>query len=487
MAGAPVPLGARAFDVLAHLNAHADRVVGKAELLEEVWGGLAVEEGNLTVQISTLRKVFGPRAIATVPGVGYKLAIAPAAPERPAEGPGLPDTPSLAVLPFADLTGRPDQTHLVDGIVTDLIAALSRVHGLLVIAATSSFAFKGKAVDLGDLGRRLGVRYVLEGAIQQSGDRLRITVQLVEAESARTLWSERFTGSTGELFELQDTIAELVCGVIEPALMVAEALRAAAKPTENLAAHDLCLRALPGALRPSSADMFRTSVDLLERAIALDPGYDLAKAWTCRAYLVARGARWIEKEETRAAVGALARSLLHTRSQDPLVLAFAGFTDAYLNEDRDMAVRAVRQAVRMAPNSVLVLNAAGWIEYYVGNYDTASAHLRRAIRLDPVGHIGAHSRNCLGISEALAGRLEEAASILEDCLAEEGPNGGNLMPLINTYWDLGRTDDARRLVPQLLAAMPGFSRTREVRDFAISDTPARERIAACFEALGLPE
>jgi len=154
--GAPMTLGARAFDVLAFLDAHSDRVVSKQELLEQVWGGLAVEEGNLTVQISTLRKVLGARAIATVPCVGYKLATGTPAPSP--SGLALPDTPSLAVQPFANLTGRPDQDYLVDGIVTELIVALTRISGLFVIAATSSFRYKSWVVDLSDVGRKLGVR-----------------------------------------------------------------------------------------------------------------------------------------------------------------------------------------------------------------------------------------------------------------------------------------------------------------------------------------
>jgi TolB-like protein len=178
--GTAVALGARAYDVLAYLDAHSDRVVSKAELLEQVWGGLAVEEGNLTVQISTLRKALGPKAIATVPGMGYKLAVE-AKPDARPDGPALPDIPSLAVLPFSNLTAKPDQDYLVDGIVTELIAALTKVPGLFVIAATSSFAYRGRAVQLADVGRELGVRYVLEGSVQQAGTALRITVQLVEA------------------------------------------------------------------------------------------------------------------------------------------------------------------------------------------------------------------------------------------------------------------------------------------------------------------
>jgi TolB-like protein/Tfp pilus assembly protein PilF len=487
VAGKSVPIGARAFDVLVYLSTHLNRVVTKQELLEEVWGGLAVEEGNLTVQISALRKVIGGRAIATVPGVGYKLTKSAAPWPADAKRPALPDKPSLAVLPFANLTGEPARDYMVDGMVTELIGALSRVSGLFVISATSSFGFKGRTVDLADVGQALGVRYVLEGAIQQAGDTLRITVQWVEAETGHTLWSERFTGTTADLFELQDTITELVCGVIEPALIVAESGRVTAQPTQDLQAYDLCLQALPNTLRPANVEAFRNAVALLDRAITLDPGYALAKAWKCRAYVVARGARWITKEETKEAVGPVARTLLADKSQDPLVLAFAGFTDAYLNAERDAAVRAVRRAVRMAPNSVLVLNAAGWVEYYVADYDTAISHLRRAVRLDPVGHIGAHSRFCWGLCESLAGRLEVAADILEDCIAEDGANGGVLQPLITVYWHLGRVEEAKRLVPLVLKEMPDFSSKTQISDIAVNDPDGIELVRAAYAGVGLPD
>jgi len=481
--GNPAHLGARAFDVLAYLDTHRDRVVSKAELLEHVWGGLAVEEGNLTVQISTLRKALGAKAIATVPGVGYKLATA-SAPPGP-KGPALPDKPSLAVLPFANLTGRAEQDYLVDGIVTDMISALSGVSGLFVIAATSSFAFKGQTVDLASVGARLGVRYLLEGAIQQSNEVLRITVQLVEAETGRTIWSERFPGRTGEVFDLQDRITEMLCGVIEPTLIVTEAGRVATKPTENMAAYDVCLQAVPLALRPASETDFRKAIDLLNRAIALDPDYALAKAWMCRAYLAARSSRWITKAEI-IAIDPLAAELLRANRQDPLVLAFAAYLRAYLDTDRAGALHAIRLAVKRNPNSVLILNAAGWVEYYALNFDAAIAHFSRAVRLDPLGHVGALSKLGWGYAEFLSGRHERAATIFEGSLADDGPNGGNLEGLIACYWHLGRTSEASDLKAQMLELFPDYSRNRSIADVAIRDPRYLAMFGDALAGAGLP-
>jgi TolB-like protein/Tfp pilus assembly protein PilF len=484
--GSPVNLGARAFDVLSYLQSHSDRVVTKAELLEKVWGGLAVEEGNLSVQISTLRKALGPKAIATVPGVGYKLAVGAAKHQTVPDGPDVPDIPSLAVLPFANLTGQTGQDYLVDGIVTDLIGALTKISGLFTIAATSSFVFKGQTVDLSEVGQRLGVRYVLEGAVQQAGDALRISVQLADASSGHTIWSERFQGATADVFDLQDQITEMVCGVIEPTLLEAEANRSAAKPTTDMAAYDLCLQAIPLALKPRDVSEFRKAVELLDQAVALDPEYRLAQAWTCRAFMSARAPRWVSKDEVEA-FDPIAEALLRNHRNDALVLAFAGFMRGYLDRDRDGAVRATRLAVKLNPNSVLILNAAAWTEHYVLNHDRAMEHFRRAVRLDPFGHIGSNSRLGWGIAEYLAGRLENAVSVLEESLADDTANAGTIQCLIPAYWHLGREAEARALVPTLLELMPDFSLEREINAISIRDPAVLQQVRDAMEAVGLPE
>lgn len=197
-------LGARAFDVLMCLIEQRDRVVSKEELLQRVWPGRVVEENNLTVHVSTLRKLLGPHAVSTVPGLGYRFTASLA---EPADAPpshtaavtdeaalALPDKASIAVLPFANLSGDPEQDYFVDGVVDDIIAALSRVRAFFVIARSSSFSYKGRAVDIKRVGRELGVRYVLEGSFHKAGQRLRISAQLVEAEAGRHVWGDRFEG-----------------------------------------------------------------------------------------------------------------------------------------------------------------------------------------------------------------------------------------------------------------------------------------------------
>ena len=485
--GAPVTLGARAFDVLAQLYANRDRVVSKAELLEQVWGGLAVEEGNLTVQISALRKVLGPKAIATVPGVGYKLAIGAAPDHRPAPtAPPLPDKPSLVVLPFANISGTAENAYLVDGLVTDIIASLSRLSALFVVAASTSFRFKGEPVDVADLGRQLGVRYAVEGSVQQAGQMLRVTVQLVEAETGRTIWSERFTGASGDVFALQDEIAARVAGAVEPRLMFAEAGIAQAKPTADLGAYDLVLRALPHVYGVRTLEDFRKGVALLDQAIARDPGYKMAKAWKVRAYLIARGARMISWEETLEAAP-LAQALLAEAGDDPLVLVFSGQFHAFSGWGQQEGAEAVRRARRLCPNSALVNLSAGWPLSYIGAYDEAIDSFEAGIRLDPLGDMAVYCRMGAGFCHVLAGRTGTGIEIGEQVVAELPSYGSGVNFLLFAYWAAGRIEDARRMAGELRRIVPDVTLSAALESTPYRQPEQRRLMIDAFRGVGLPD
>lgn len=485
--GTLVAIGARAFDVLLHLHSNSDRVVSKQELLETVWGGLAVEEGNLTVQISTLRKVLGSRAIATVPGVGYKLAIG-AAPdyERAQTGPPLPEKPSLAVLPFANLTGRPDQDYLMDGIVADLASALNRISGIFVVSTTSSFAYKGRVVSLADVGASLGVRYILEGSIQQAGETLRITVQLSEAENSRTIWSDRFTGTTADIFYLQDVISEKTVAAIEPSLLFEESRRARAKPTESLQAYDLTLQAAPLVLRVSSLDDFRQAVEILDRALALDPDYALAKALKVRAHMMAAGSRAISHAEGAAAIP-LARELLDAHQSDPLVLACAGHLMAYLGDELTMGIQTLETAKSLNPNSVFVRVSSGWINAYTGRYTEAIADFEHAYRINPLDPNLGHCRSGHGFCLFGLRDYEGAVSMLEKALADDPGFGTTEQALGAAYELAGRPVEAQRVIARYLKAHPKNTIAYYLRTTPFRDEDLRTRMAAGLRAAGVPE
>ena len=232
----PVRLGSRALHILCVLASAEGRVVTKDELMAQVWQGTIVEENNLHFHISSLRRALdadgkGESWIVTVPGRGYRLLRPP---EPPAAGKAAAEAsagqPSLAVLPFNNLSGDPEQEYFADGMVEEIITTLSRIHWLFVIARNSTFAYKGQNVDVKRVGRELGVRYVLEGSVRKSGNRVRITAQLIDANTGAHLWADRFDGLLEDVFELQDKVASSVAGVIEPALQAAELPGAAGQP-----------------------------------------------------------------------------------------------------------------------------------------------------------------------------------------------------------------------------------------------------------------
>ena len=417
--GSDLAIGARAFDVLAYLHSNAGRVVTKAELLEHVWADLNVEESNLTVQIAALRKLIGARAIATVPGVGYQLTLSAKAPAEPPKALPLPDKPSLAVLPFANLTGDASRDYLVDGIVSDLISALSCIRAFFVIAASSTFTLKGKAIDLADVGRQLGVRYIVEGGIQQAGDSLRINVQLVEAETGHLIWSQRFTGPLAEIFELQDIVVAATASAIEPSVLTAEALRADRKPTTSLTAYDLCLRATPAAIRVSDAAAFFRARDQLHQALDLDPHYVHAKGLLCGLHVGALAVRAITFAEARSCLPLAEEILADDRIVDPQAICDAGFALAYFGGQQQRGVSALRRAVALNPNSPLILMTSGWVHIFVGETATAEEHFLRAIRLNPIDPNIGTARSGLAHLMHLRGDYEAAIRMLERALAEQ--------------------------------------------------------------------
>jgi adenylate cyclase len=214
-----------------------------------------------------------------------------------AKPPSLPDKPSIAVLPFANMSGDPEQEYFADGMVEEIITALSRIRWLFVIARNSSFTYKGQSVDVKQVGRDLGVRYVLEGSVRKAGARVRITAQLIEASTGTHLWADRFDGSHQDVFELQDKVASSVAGVIEPALLAAEMRRSAARPTTDLSAYDLYLRAL-ATIWPITKERIVEALGLLEQAITIDPHYGPALSWATICHLRLVGDGWTEAPET---------------------------------------------------------------------------------------------------------------------------------------------------------------------------------------------
>ena len=299
--GVAISVGGRALDVLAVLASADGEVVTKETLLEQVWPGLTVEENNLQVQISHLRKALGDGWITNLPGRGYRLAMASAGGISLPLPDGISDKPSIAVLPFTNMSGDPEQKYFADGVVEDIITALSRVGWLFVIARNSSFSYKGKSPDIRIVGRELGVRYVLEGSIRRAGGRVRIGCQLIEAATGGHVWAERFDGEMADIFDLQDRISESVVGALQPNLQQAEIVRAVAKPTASLDAYDLYLRALQH-FYAFTRQGTEIASDLLGRALALDLTYPRAKALLGWVHVIRISAGWAGTGEVDHAI-----------------------------------------------------------------------------------------------------------------------------------------------------------------------------------------
>ncbi|WP_224813611.1 winged helix-turn-helix domain-containing protein [Hasllibacter sp. MH4015] len=482
--GAGLSLGARAFDVLSYLHAHADRVVSKAELLDHVWQGLIVEDGNLAVQITALCKALGRTAIKTVPGVGYRLTIGAAPVE--VEGPAVPDIPSLAVLPFSNLTGSVDREYLVDGIVTEIIGALGRVGSFFVTSSTSTFTYKGRAVDLAEVGRELGVRYILEGSIQAAGERIRIFTQLVEAETGRMIWQDRFDGEMGDIFDLQDQVAESVAGALEPKLIWAEAARARAKPTESLSAYDLCLKATPMVARLDSAEGLEEGVKLLRKALELDPAYNHAKALICFACVTGVATRFWSFEKGAMALD-YAEEVVNSSEDDPVALAYAGNYLGYVHRRYRDSLIALERAERINPNSATTAMLKGWLHVYRDENDEAVACLTRAKRLSPL-HPNLGVMTCgFGNVALQRGQPEEAIVHFEQALSEYPTFMSTVQGLMTAYHAVGRMEEAAELARQYRERAPEFSVESFLTHRAVASQGYVDLTVRAMRDLGFPE
>ena len=365
----------------------------------------------------------------------------------------LPDKPSIAALAFQNMSGDPDQEYFADGMVEEIITSLSRIRWLFVIARNSSFIYKGQAVDLKQVGRELGVRYVLEGSVRKAGGRVRITAQLIEAETGAHLWADRFDGPLEDVFELQDAVAISVAGVIEPALQAAEIRRSSNRPTDDLTAYDLYLRALQhsqSANREGTVEALRT----LGLATALDPRYGaaLALAGTYHADLYVND--WAKDPEANRREGVeLARRALRAAGNDPGVLARVAYVFGNLGEDIDAAVALVDRSVEMNPSFALGWYYSGWLRLWAGQADLAIDHFAVSSRLSPHERL-ARVLLGMGIGHFFARRFDEARAMLLRSLQHRPGWAPNYRFLAACCAQMGRLEEAREIVGHLRAITP---------------------------------
>jgi adenylate cyclase len=378
----------------------------------------------------------------------------PARPEptAPTAALPLPDKPSIAVLPFTNMSGDPEQEYFADGMVEEIITALSRIRWLFVIARNSSFTYKGQAVDVKQVGRELGVRYVLEGSVRKGSDRVRITAQLIEAETGVHLWADRFDGSLEDVFDLQERVAVNVAGIIEPALQVAEMRRSVARTKTDLSVYDLYLRAV-GAFFPTTKERILASLALLEQAIAIDRHYGPALSWAaiCHLRLVVDG--WAEApERSRRKAVDLARLALRAEENDPGILANAAFVLAYLGEDVGAMIGLIDRALALNPSFARGWYLSGLIRIWAGQHDLAIEHVETSLRLSPraLEHLGLPLFT-MGTAYFFRRRFDDAASKLILSVQDNPSHPPSYRFLAACYAHMGRLDEARAIVARLRA------------------------------------
>jgi TolB-like protein len=460
----PVRIHRRALGILCALAEAKGEIVSKDELMARLWPGRVVEEGNLHVHVSALRKSLdehgeGHSFVVTVPGRGYRLAdLAGLRSAQLAEGSlppqlPLPDKPSIAVLPFQNMSGDPEQEYFADGMVEEIITALSRIRWLFVIARNSSFTYKGQAVDVKRVGRELGVRYVLEGSVRKGGNRVRIAAQLIEAESGAHLWADHFDGSLEDVLDLQDQVAISVAGVIEPALRAAEIRQAVDRPRHDPTAYDLYLRALR-AIGSWEKQDYREALDRLSHATEQDAAYGPALALSAWCHMALHGSGWTDDPEaTRQRAMSLARRAVCNAGDDAETLGRVAYVLAYCGEDIDAATALIDRSLRINPSFAYGWHWSGWLRLWAGSPDVAIDHLERSLRLDPRDSRGGILA-ANGIAHFFARRLDQARAMLLQSLQQHPGWVPTNRFLAACYGHLGQLDEAKIVIKRLRALTP---------------------------------
>ena len=381
----------------------------------------------------------------------------------------LPDKSSIAVLPFQNMSGDPEQEYFVDGLVEDIITALSRFKSLFVIARNSSFTYKGKAVDIKQVGRELGVRYVLEGSVRKAGSRVRITGQLIDSETGAHIWAERYDGDSADVFELQDKVTLDVVAAITPRLEQAEIDRSSRVPTANLRAYDYYLRGTAKFYQGSREDC-RESLQLFYQAIDLDPNFAAAYGMAVRCHAFIKSNTWqVDGAKEDAETERLARQAVVLARDDASVLAWAAWGLAMVVRDLDSAASLIAKALALNPNLAIAWAASAWVNVWLGKAELAIEQFPRAIRLSPLNPNMVMIVNGTAHAYFMAGRYEDALAVA--AVPQEPP----LIPLIRIAAAsaalAGRHEDARKFLAQYTKSDP----TRRISNLDSVMGPYRRR------------
>jgi adenylate cyclase len=397
----------------------------------------------------------------------------------------LPDKPSIVVLPFDNMSAEPGQDYLADGIVEAITAALSCIRSFFVIARTSAFTYKGRATNARDVGKELGVAYLLEGSVQKAGNRLRIIVQLIETEGGAHVWSSRFDGDIDEFFDLEDRITEQVAGALQPSIRIAEIERSRRKRPQELGSYDYTMRAMPHVWALEKEESAK-ALELLEQALAIDPQYPLALSLAGWCHAQRSVYNWADDI---AASQAIARSLAERAAEmsgdDPFILAVLGAVHTFVRNHGTARV-LLERAVALDPNAAWAWSRLGWIENYADRPEKAIMNFERALRLSPIDPM--NFNNYVGIASAheVAQDFDQAAAFYRRAL-EERPNASWIYRnLASSLSGAGRIDEAKQAFAEVMRFYPDLTMSK-IKEAMVFSPAVLDRMAANLRKLGLPD
>jgi TolB-like protein/cytochrome c-type biogenesis protein CcmH/NrfG len=502
----PVHVEPQVFDLLVYLVQNRERVVSKDDLIASVWAGRIVSDSTLTSRINAARKAVGDsgaeqKLIRTIPRKGLRFVgtvltqaddVEPACaggappdetrePARPALP--LPDRPAIAVLPFINMSGDPEQEYFSDGISEDIITALSKLRWFFVIARNSSFIYKGKAVHMKQVAEELGVRYVVEGSVRKGGDRVRITAQLNDVATGGHIWAERYDRGLADVFAVQDEITEAIVAAIEPQLYAAESFRAQRKPPDSLDAWDLVMRALSHYWRVTRQDNVVAQA-LLEKAIAIDPNYGQALGVLATSHTFSAHMGWEDMAASAPIAEQAALAAIRADSEDPWAHYALGCV--YLFARRfDDSLAEFELALRLNPNFSLAQGYYGLTLSYCGRWEEGDLAARRALRLSPRDPCSAIYYGIAAYAQFVGRNYDEAMRLSREGTRQRGDFVGAHRVLAASAAMAGQAEIAAAALQELRRAQPNISLAWIASQMPIKQDADREHYLEAFRRAGL--
>jgi TolB-like protein len=495
----PVAVEPQVFDLVVHLMQNRDRVVSKDELIDKIWHGRSVSESTLTSRINAARKAIGDNGasqalIRTIARKGFRFVgevetkNGAAAPDdhgkaTPQAVLALSDRPAIAVLPFTNMSDDREQDYFSDGISEDIITALSKLRWFFVVARNSSFVYKGRAVHIHEIARELGVRYVLEGSVRRSGDRLRISAQLSDVSTGSHLWAERYDRELADIFAVQDEITEAIVAAIEPQLYAAESFRAQQKQPGNLDAWDLVMRAMSQYWRITREDNLAAQ-GLLEKAIAIDPAYGKALGLLATSHMFGAHMGWADMAATVPVAERAALAAVEADRED--AWAHLGLAYTYLFRRRfDDALAEFELALALNPNSAMAHAFYGVTLCYAGRWQDGDAAARRALQLSPRDPLAAIYCGVAAYARFIGRNYEGAVQMARESLRLRGDFVGAHRVLTAAAGMLGDPALAASALDGLRRTQPGISLAWLTRELPMLRKEDREHYLEGFRRAGM--